>query len=316
MEAYLLFLIPLIGGWLLDKLLGDPRWMPHPIVLFGRLIAWGDTWLNRGRHRMLKGGLLAIVLIAGTFAATWALIVAGYHYGGRWGIVVPTLLVWLGLAGRTLLHEVREVFYACSRSTNEGRRQVARIVGRDTSQLSAREVRAAALETLAENLSDGVVAPLFWYAFLGVPGMMAYKMINTLDSMIGYRNARYLRFGRIAARIDDVANYIPARLTAYLMLAVSGRRSLIPFVRRYGRCHKSPNSGYPEAALAGILDCRFGGTHTYFGQPVEKPYIGTNPRPLTMDDYRNSAFVAQRTEAMAVMLTAIAGIAYLFFIIP
>ena len=113
-----------------------------------------------------------------------------------------------------------------------------------------------------------------------------------------------------------MANYIPARLTAYLMLAVSGRRSLISFVWRYGRCHKSPNSGYPEAALAGILDCRFGGTHTYFGQPVEKPYIGTNPRPLTMDDYRNSAFVAQRTEAMAVMLTAIAGIAYLFFIIP
>ena len=151
MEAYLLFLIPLLGGWLLDKLLGDPRWMPHPIVLFGRLIAWGDTWLNRGRHRTLKGGLLAVVLIVGTFAATWALIVAGYRYGGRWGIVVPTLLVWLGLAGRTLLHEVREVFYACSRSTNEGRRQVARIVGRDTSQLSAREVRAAALETLAES---------------------------------------------------------------------------------------------------------------------------------------------------------------------
>ena len=102
MEAYLLFLIPLLGGWLLDKLLGDPRWMPHPIVLFGRLIAWGDTWLNRGRHRTLKGGLLAVVLIVGTFAATWALIVAGYRYGGRWGVVVPRLLVWLGLAGRKL----------------------------------------------------------------------------------------------------------------------------------------------------------------------------------------------------------------------
>lgn len=316
MEAYLLFLIPLLGGWLLDKMLGDPRWMPHPVVLFGKLIAWGDKRLNRGPHRVLKGGALAVALIAATFVGTWALIAAGYRYGGRWGILVPTLLIWLCLAGRTLVREVRDVFYACSRSLSEGRRQVARIVGRDTNLLSADEVRAAALETLAENLSDGVVAPLFWYAFLGVPGMMAYKMINTLDSMIGYRNARYLRFGRVAARIDDVANYIPARLTAYLMLAVSGRRSLISFVRRYGRCHKSPNSGYPEAALAGILDCRFGGTHNYFGQPVEKPYIGTNPRPLTMDDYRSSAFVAQRTEAMAVMLAAMAGIVYLLFIIP
>ena len=132
-------------------------------------------------------------------------------------------------------------------------------MGRDTSQLSAQEVRTAALETLAENLSDGVIAPLFWFALLGTPGMLAYKMVNTLDSMVGYRTERYKDFGCWAARIDDVANYIPARLTALLMVIASGKLSLMKFVWKNGRKHASPNSGYPEAALAGILNCRFGG---------------------------------------------------------
>ena len=127
---------------------------------------------------------------------------------------------------------------------------MARIVGRDTSQLSAQEIRKAALETLAENLSDGVVAPLFWFILLGVPGMMTYKMINTLDSMIAYRTERYREFGTVAARIDDVANYLPARLTAFLMVMVAGRPHLLRFVSKYGNHHASPNSGYPESALA------------------------------------------------------------------
>ncbi|MDE5707728.1 MAG: adenosylcobinamide-phosphate synthase CbiB, partial [Alistipes sp.] len=199
---------------------------------------------------------------------------------------------------------VREVFRAVDRSLEEGRRQVARIVGRDTSALTAQEIRTAALETLAENLSDGVIAPLFWYALLGVPGMLAYKMVNTLDSMIGYRNDRYLLFGRVAARLDDAANYLPARLTALLMLLAAGRPGLLEFVRRFGRSHASPNSGYPEAALAGILGCRFGGTHDYFGRPVPKPYIGTCDRPLDSADMRRSVAVCRRAEALAVVLVA------------
>ena len=137
------------------------------------------------------------------------------------------LLIFYCLAGTTLVREVCEVFKAVDRSLEEGRKQVARIVGRDTSGLSAQEVRTAALETLAENLSDGVIAPLFWYALLGVPGMFAYKMVNTLDSMIGYKNERYRRFGCFAAHLDDAANYIPARLTAFLMVVASGRFSLL-----------------------------------------------------------------------------------------
>lgn len=196
------------------------------------------------------------------------------------------------------------VFEAADRSLEAGRRQVARIVGRDTAALSDQEVRTAALETLAENLSDGVVAPLFWYALLGVPGMLAYKMINTLDSMVGYKSERYRQFGTVAARIDDVANYMPARLTALLMIIASGRLRLLGFVARFGRQHASPNSGYPEAALAGILDCRFGGPHDYFGETVYKPYIGTHERQLTSRDMHVAVRINRVAEFLAVLLTA------------
>lgn len=210
------------------------------------------------------------------------------------------LLVGVGvfycLAGKTLITEVKAVFEAVDRSVEEGRVQVGRIVGRDTSRLSPQEIRAAALETLAENLSDGVIAPMFWFAFLGLPGMMAYKMINTLDSMIGYKNDRYKDFGQVAARLDDVANYIPARLTACLMLLVSGNWNKRSFLQRFGRAHLSPNSGYPEAALAAILDCRFGGTHDYFGQAVEKPYIGLNDRSFTTEDMLIATKINSNTE--------------------
>ena len=303
-------LLTLICGWLLDLLFGDPAWLPHPVVAFGKWISFWEHRLNRGSRRKLKGALFALTTIALVFAITWLLINHGVGEGA-----VSILLIFYCLAGHTLRREVRDVFLALERSLEEGRRQVARIVGRDTACLSAQEVRTAALETLAENLSDGVVAPLFWFAVLGVPGMLTYKMINTLDSMIGYRNERYRDFGCWAARIDDLANYLPARLTALLMIvasclsnaASSRKRSgkgLLSFVRQYGRCHASPNSGYPEAALAGILDCRFGGTHDYFGEAVVKPYIGDNPRPLTTDDLHTSLRVCFLAELLAVALTA------------
>lgn len=196
------------------------------------------------------------------------------------------------------------VFEAADTSLEAGRKQVARIVGRDTSALTDQEVRTAALETLAENLSDGVIAPLFWYFLLGVPGMLAYKMVNTLDSMIGYRNARYKDFGCWAARMDDVANYLPARLTALLMVLVSGRWSLLKFVAHYGRMHASPNSGYPEAALAGILNCRFGGPHDYFGETVYKPFIGDNPRPLSSRDMRVAIRINRLSELLMLLFMA------------
>lgn len=278
---------PLLAGWLLDKLLGDPQYLPHPVVGFGKMISFAEHRLNRGTHRKAKGAVVALTLIIFVFAAIWLLrTLLTSHLPVIVTILLDTIIIFYCLAGTTLIREVRAVFLALDRSLDEGRRQVARIVGRDTSELSAQEVRTAALETLAENLSDGVIAPLFWLALLGTPGMLAYKMVNTLDSMIGYRTERYKDFGCWAARIDDVANYIPARLTALLMVVASGRISLLRFVRHYGRNHASPNSGYPEAALAGILDCRFGGPHRYFGQLFDKPYIGDNDRPLTTADMK------------------------------
>ena len=297
-------LSPLLIGWILDLIFGDPAGLPHPVVWFGKAISSLEHLLNKGTHRKIKGSLVSVFLIFGTFAATWLFL---RFLSSVWwlDIAVQSILVFYCLAGTTLIREVRMTFAAVDDSVESGRRQVGRIVGRDTSCLSAQEIRTAALETLAENLSDGVIAPLFWYAVLGVPGMMAYKMVNTLDSMIGYRNSRYKDFGCAAARIDDVANYIPARLTAILMIVVSGRWRLLRFVWKYGSQHLSPNSGYPEAALAGILDCRFGGPHDYFGECVAKPFIGEHHRDFTSVDAAKAIYINRRTEILAIVLIVI-----------
>jgi len=321
----------LLIGWLLDFIFGDPQRLPHPVVWFGKMIASCEQSLNKGSYRKLKGALTAICLILFVFALAWMLrkvlgIFALFIFDGTREQVyqIPVLLylfdilaIFYCLAGTTLIREVRAVFLALDRSLEEGRKQVARIVGRDTSELSAQEVRTAALETLAENLSDGVIAPLFWLAILGTPGMLAYKMVNTLDSMIGYKTDRYRDFGCWAAHIDDIANYIPARLTAFLMLLAGifipllsrrgadrrGGLSTLRFVHKYARNHASPNSGYPESALAAILDCRFGGPHYYFGELFDKPYIGTNDRPLTTEDMKTAIRINRIAEVLMVLLT-------------
>lgn len=293
--------ISLLIGWLLDLVFGDPQRLPHPVVWFGKMISAAEHALNKGRHRLMKGAVTAIALILLVYGAGWVIRHLLHGVGIYAVMVFDVIVIFYCLAGTTLIREVREVFLALDRSLEEGRTQVARIVGRDTTQLSAQEVRQAALETLAENLSDGVIAPLFFLALLGTPGMLAYKMVNTLDSMIGYRTQRYKDFGCWAAHIDDIANYIPARLTALLMVMVSGRWSLVRFVWRYGNHHASPNSGYPEAALAGILDCRFGGPHYYFGELFDKPFIGENDRSLTTADMRTAIRVNRMAEVAMVL---------------
>lgn len=293
--------IALLIGWILDVVFGDPVRLPHPVVWFGRMIAFGEKRLNHGSHRQLKGALLAIGLIALVFCATWAIRKSCLMFHVSCLMLFDAIVVFYCLAGTTLIREVRNVFLALDRSLDEGRAQVSRIVGRDTSELSAQEVRTAALETLAENLSDGVIAPLFWLAVLGTPGMLAYKMVNTLDSMIGYRTERYRQFGCWAAHIDDVANFIPARLTAAVMVVTTNTHHL-RFVLRNGKNHASPNSGYPEAALASILNCRFGGPHKYFGEVFDKPYIGENDRELTTADMKTAIRVNRMAEILMIAL--------------
>lgn len=295
--------LPLIIGWVLDLMVGDPAWLPHPVVWFGKAIAWCEHRFNKGSYRRLNGALCAVALIVVAFLLIVWLLSAIRNV---WiNIAVQSLLIFYCLAGTTLIREVRQVFIAVDKSLEKGREQVGRIVGRDTSALSAQDIRTAALETLAENLSDGVIAPLFWYAFLGVPGMVAYKMVNTLDSMIGYRNEKYRDYGFMAAKIDDIANFIPARITTLLMVIISGKPGLLKFVKTNGARHLSPNSGYPEAAMAGILDCRFGGPHDYFGETVYKPFIGENYRPFTYQDMTRAIAINRGAEITAVVLTLI-----------
>jgi len=316
-------LIPLLScplvifvAWLLDLLLGDPLWLPHPVVAFGRWITWWERKLNRGNHRQIKGAVFSLLSLFLVMLVTSVFFLLLHRLSlisgcSLWGKVLTflfsSLIVFFCLAGHTLRTEVSNVFSALDKGIEEGRRQVSRIVGRDTANLTPQEVRTAALETLAENLSDGVVAPLFWLVLLGVPGMLTYKMVNTLDSMIGYRSERYRKFGCWAARIDDFANFIPARITALLMLLASGRKlpQNIRFVLRYGPCHASPNSGWPEAALAACLDCRFGGTHDYFGEKVEKPYIGSNSRNLSTKDLHTSIHICFAAEIFAVLFSMV-----------
>ena len=305
-------IVPLIIACIADRLWGDPSFLPHPIVGFGKMISWCEKKLNKGKNRKTKGALCSLILTGSCFCFMCFLLRRSTYISPTLTIVLSSVSIFFCLAGKTLIDEVRNVFIALNTSTEEGRKQVARIVGRDTSNLNSQQIRKAALETLAENLSDGVIAPLFWFALLGVPGMFAYKMINTLDSMIGYKNERYRDFGCWAAHIDDIANYVPARLTSFFMIVISGKLSLFSFVKKYGRQHASPNSGYPESALAGILNCRFGGPNLYFGNIVEKPYIGNNDKELTDQDMKIAIDINQKVEVCMIVLIIICIVLFKF----
>lgn len=297
---------PLAAGYALDLLLADPEGWPHPVRTYGRLITAGEQRLNHGPHRFAKGALLTTGLVGGTFGTFRLLDHFLSKLSPTVAVLANTLWVYYGLANAGLVREGRAVFAVLDRDgLDAGRRQLARIVGRDTARLDAQQIRTAVLESLAENLSDGVVAPLCWYALAGMPGLMTYKIVNTLDSMVGYRSPRYEQFGKFAARLDDAANLLPARLTAGLLALLGGSGRGFRFIFQYGHQHKSPNAGYPEAALAGVLNCRFGGPNYYHGQLVPKPYIGDNPRPLTSAEINR---VARLNHAVcAVVVAGIAG---------
>lgn len=272
----------LIAAFSLDLLLGDPRKLPHLIIAFGNSISFGEKWLNKQNNIFLKGAFLTVFLVSISFAIPYFIIkwlnIADFKILAN---IFSILMLFYCLANKTLVKEGYAVFNTLKNEGLEaGRKRLSWIVGRETNNLSEQQIRVATFETMSENLSDGVIAPLFYFLILGVPGAMAYKMINTLDSMIGYKNDRYFWFGKFAARLDDVANYIPARITAILMLLVQFKISGIPFVFKQGKKHSSPNAGYPEAALAYILDCQFGGSNYYHGKLVDKPFIGSNNRTI------------------------------------
>lgn len=303
----LLIIAPLVFGYILDLIIGDPDNWPHPIRVFGNAIAAGDKLLNKNPYRFLKGMLLAISLCLLTFFFFYFLNEILLPIKIWLFIAINSVWVWYGLANNALITEGRNVFLVLEKEGLEaGRKQLSRIVGRDTSQLSAQQIRVAVFETMSENLSDGVIAPLLFYAIGGVPAMMVYKMINTMDSMIGYRSDKYEQFGKFAARLDDVANFIPARITALLMIIVTSSSRGLKFVFKYGNKHKSPNSGYPESALAGILDCRFGGPNVYHGKWVDKPFIGENDRTIKPEEVRSVISINHKSSFLMVFVIIIA----------
>ncbi len=276
-------------AYALDWLVGDPPWLPHPVRWMGRLIRIGERVLSRFTHTPrseLVGGLLMSVVVVGVFGAgSWALLIWLGALNHTLTLGVMVYLAMTTLATRSLLDEARRVqHFLKGGDLLSARRQVARIVGRDTHDLSESEVTRAVIETLAESSADGVVAPVLYLAIGGVPAALAYKAINTLDSMIGHRGERYEYFGKCAARLDDVVNLIPARLTGLLIVVAAWLlrldwRGAWRIMRRDGAKHKSPNAGRPEAAMAGALSVRLGGTNYYDRKPHEGQHLGHELSP-------------------------------------
>lgn len=294
--------IPILLGSILDALLGDPYSLPHPIRFFGSLISFFERHWNQGNHRKLKGAVMTLLLVS----SVWFFFTVLLHWTKEFvflNLIITSVFFFYGVSSRSLLDEAWKVERKLILNDLTGaRKQLSWIVGRDTEHLSASQIRMATLETLSENLSDGVVAPLFYYGIGGIPAMMAYKMINTLDSMVGYKSERFRLFGFFSAKLDDVANFIPARLTAFFMIVVSGSIRALHFVRRYGSKHASPNSGYPESALAGILNCRMGGPNVYHGEVVVKPYIGSDSRDVGHNDFLKACTINIKVTIICVLV--------------
>jgi adenosylcobinamide-phosphate synthase len=303
--------LPFLCGYLLDLLLGDPPHWPHPIRLLGRACQYWEKVFYA--QEFLAGGLYWLAVLVTTLAAIMMALVAAALLPRLFGVAVLAYLIYAGLATRSLHQESALVEEALGRGDlARARDRLAMIVGRETGHLESEDIRRAVLETVAENLADGVVAPMFFLMLGGVPGLFLYKAANTMDSMVGYKNYRYTRFGRVAARVDDVLNFLPARLCAVLMLLVVALLQLDlkqawRILRRDAGKAASPNAGWPEAVMAGALSVRLGGPSTYFGKVVDKPFIGdAPPGPLISGHYRQAVRVLYGTSLLMAVITFLA----------
>lgn len=296
-----------IAGFVLDLLIGDPHFIPHPVRLIGSFISFLDKRLNcdagynssEKKLNLIKykrGMLLAFTVIFATFAISVIIIVAAYSINLYAGVIAEAVMTWQILATKCLRVESMRVYDALrTDGVDAGRRAVSMIVGRDTSVLDAAGVTRAAVETIAENTSDGVIAPMLYTAIGGPVLGFVYKAVNTMDSMLGYKNDKYMYFGRFAARLDDVVNFIPARISAYLMIAaafIGGRqfdgKNAYRIFKRDRFNHASPNSAQTESVCAGALRVQLAGDAVYFGKLVKKKYIGDGLREIEYDDIKRT----------------------------
>ena len=305
----------LLAGFALDLLLGDPQWLYHPVRVIGKYISWAEKKL-RARGGNLRAG--AVFLTASTILLTMAAAALLMRLSGLLGraphFIAMALLDWMGIAVTCMAKESRGVARALEDGVEAGRAQVARIVGRDTQSLSEEEIIKATVETVAENTTDGVISPLL-YAALGGPVLLwGFKAASTLDSMVGYLDEKYRDIGWSSARTDDALNFVPARLTALLMCLAAfltglDGKNAWRIVRRDHANHKSPNCAWSEAAAAGALHIQLGGTHDYFGKPVEKPTIGDADRPAQRGDIAKVNRLLYVSGALAAALIALAALA-------
>ena len=299
----------IIAAFALDLLLGDPRWLPHPVKLIGRFAAALEAPLRRTIPNARAAGVIAVVIVLGvTGLVAFALIRCASALHPMAGDVVAILLLYTAFAARDLASHANAVYRSLtSDNLDQARQRVSMIVGRDTATLDEREVVRATVESVAESLVDGVTAPLFFAVLGGPVGAMLYKAVNTLDSTFGYKDERYIHFGWASARLDDVANFLPARLTApsvavaAALLGHSPLRSLRIWLRD-GRKHASPNAGLSEAALAGALGVQLGGTNYYGGEPSQHPHMGDPTRPLERRDIARANALMLTTAALALLV--------------
>lgn len=308
---YLIPAMPMLIGFLLDACIGDPYHFPHPIRLIGRMIAALERIIRQKCSDLRKGGiLLAIIVLLLSTVIPLLLLLLCYRIHPVFGIAAESILICYLLAARNLRDESMKVCRAAEKGDTEGaRKAVSMIVGRDTAVLDRDGIIRAAVETVAENTSDGVTAPLFYIALFGAAGGFFYKAANTMDSMIGYRNEKYAAMGRCAAKLDDLLNFIPSRLSALLMIAVCPLLHLdagnaYRIWRRDRRKHASPNSAQTESACAGSLHLRLAGDAQYFGVLHKKPYIGDDDRPIEPADIRLANRLMYGTSVLMLLLSA------------
>lgn len=306
-------IIAFLIGYILDLIVGDPMNFPHPIRLIGTLIGKLDKALNKRRARMLEGVLLCIIVVLTTAFATTLVIVVSYKIHVALGIAVEAILTCYILAARSLQVESMKVYHKLKSGTlEEARYAVSMIVGRDTDVLDQEGVTKAAVETVAENTSDGVIAPMLYTALGGPILGFIYKAVNTMDSMVGYHNEKYEYFGKAAARLDDIFNYIPSRLSAVFMILASyicgkdySGREAVRIYKRDRNVTKSPNAGQTESVCAGALGIRLAGNAYYFGRLVEKPYIGDEGRSIEAEDIKRSCKLMYVTELITVLVSVL-----------
>lgn len=320
--------LALVLGFMIDLIVGDPRWLYHPVRIIGNGISFFEKGLRKRFPKTPKGertaGLLLVILICALGGGIPLLILYGaYHVHTGLGVALETFLCYQMLATKSLKEESMRVYKELKKGDLESARYaVSMIVGRDTKNLTSEGITRAAVETVAENTSDGIIAPLFYMAVGGPVLMFFYKSVNTMDSMVGYKNDKYLNFGRCAAKFDDVVNYIPARISAWLMIAASyaagfdGKHAKKIFFRdRYN--HASPNSAQTEAVMAGALHIQLAGNAWYFGKLYEKPTIGDADRPIEYEDIKRANRLLYASAALGTILFAalrlgiMAGIAML-----